>query len=54
MYLTLTYVLRHKRQEFNRTGLKQLCAFKGEITTLNYPNIQFLHKLGEWQCTLKT
>ena len=25
IYLTLTYELRHKRQEFNRTGLKQLC-----------------------------
>ena len=28
-------------------------AFKGGNTTLNYPNIQFLRKLGEWQCTLE-
>ena len=26
-------------------------AFRGGNTNLNYRNIQFLHKLGEWQCT---
>ena len=26
-------------------------AFKGEITPLNFLNIQVLHKLGDWQCT---
>ena len=35
------------------TLLLTTMAFKGDNNILNYPNIQFLRKLGEWQCTKK-